>query len=117
MLGQGFNQFLIANLDGIAAGEVIRAKLVLPAKQDQFDVVIRKDRIDDHLMQIRVDVDSWFLKLFVPHIEVVFDLDTRRLLSYRGVSMVTNESGQTTRVTVAYDYRSRTTVVKSDNDN
>lgn len=114
VLGQGFNQFLIGNLDALASGDVIRAKLVLPAKQDQFDVVIRKDRIDANLLQIRVDVDSWFLKLFVPHIEAVFDLDTRRLVIYRGVSMISNESGDTTGVNVTYDYRKRTTVVRKD---
>lgn len=114
VLGQGFNQFIVDHLEAIAAGEVIRAKLVLPAKQDQFGVVIQRDRIVDNQMLIRVDVDSWFLKLFVPHIEVVFDMDSRRLLRYRGVSMVADQSGKSTSVTVTYDYRDRPTLVKTD---
>lgn len=32
ILGQGFNQFIVDQLEAIAAGEVIHAKLVLPAK-------------------------------------------------------------------------------------
>ena len=114
VLGQGFNQFIIDRLDAIAAGEIVHAKLILPAKQDQFGVVIRKDRIVDDQMLIRVDVDSWFLKLFVPHIEVVFDMDARRLLRYRGISMIADESGKSIGVTVTYDYRDRTTLVKTD---
>lgn len=117
VLGQGFNQFLIGKLDEIAAGKVVYAKLVMPAKLDQFDVVIHKEDIRENRIHIRIDVDSWFLKLFVPHIKVVFDMKSRRLLSYHGVSMVADESGDTTGVSVSYDYRNKTTVVKADNIN
>ena len=104
IVGQGFHQFILTNLDRLIQGEVIAAKLVLPAQMDQFDIRIRKNKIGDGRLQIRIELDNWFLRLFTPNVEAEYDLDSRRLLSYRGVSMIADESGKNVPVTVSYDY-------------
>ena len=104
IVGQGFHQFILTNLDRLIQGEVISAKLVLPAQMDQFDIRISKSKLEEGRLRIRIELDNWFLRLFTPNVEAEYDLDTRRLLSYRGVSMIADESGKNVPVTVSYDY-------------
>jgi hypothetical protein len=113
IVGQGFHQFIQTNFDSLMRGDVISAKLVLPAQMDQFDIRICKSKIEDGRLRIRIELDNWFLRLFVPHAEAEYDLDTRRLISYRGVSMVADASGKTVPVTVSYDYSEQFPLVSS----
>jgi hypothetical protein len=104
IVGQGFHQFILANFDALMLGDVITAKLVLPAHMDQFDIRILKNKIEADRLQIRIELDNWFLRLFTPRVEAEYDLDTRRLISYQGLSMIANASGKNEPVTVFYDY-------------
>ena len=104
IVGQGFHQFILANFNALMQGDVITAKLVLPARMDQFDIRILKNKIEAGRLQIRIELDNWFLRLFTPRVEAEYDLDTRRLISYRGFSLIADESGKNVPVTVFYDY-------------
>jgi hypothetical protein len=104
IVGQGFHQFILANFDALMRGDTISAKLVLPAHMDQFDIRISKSKIENGRLQIRIELDNWFLRIFTPRVEAEYDLDARRLLSYRGFSMVADKSGKNVPVTVFYDY-------------
>jgi hypothetical protein len=104
IVGQGFHPFLINNLENLVKGDVISAKLVLPAQMDQFDVRIYKRYIAGSRVSVRIEMESWFLRLFAPHVDVDYDVNTRQLLAYRGVSVVADESGKSVPVTVSYDY-------------
>lgn len=104
IIGQGFNQFIVSRLDELARGDRLSAKLILPAQMDQFKVRICKYKIEENRMVVRIELDNWFLRLFTPHVEAEYDLNTGRLLRYQGVSMITNENGKTVEVTTVYDY-------------
>jgi hypothetical protein len=94
-------------------GDIISAKLVLPAHMDQFDIRISKSKIENGRLKIRIELDNWFLRLFTPRVEAEYDLDKRRLISYQGVSMVADESGENVPVTVVYDYSQPPPLVSS----
>lgn len=104
VVGQGFNQFIVANLDAIAGGEEFHMKLVLPSELDQYDVLIRKRKIDGHTLYIRVEMSNWFLKLFAPHLDAEYDLKTGRLMRYDGISMIAAANGKNSRVSITYEY-------------
>jgi hypothetical protein len=104
IVGQGFYQFVAANLDDLAQGRIISAKLVLPAQMDQYDVRIRKQQIQDNRILLKVELDNWFLRLFSPTIQFEYDLESRRVLWYRGVSMVSNQDNKSVEVVTTYDY-------------
>ena len=104
IVGQGFYQFVAANLDALAGGRSISAKLVLPAQMNQYDVRIRKRHLEDNRMQLVVELDNWFLRLFTPNVQVEYDLENRRLLWYRGISMVSNKENKNVEVVTTYDY-------------
>ena len=113
IVGQGFHHYMLSNFDALMRGDVILAKLVLPAHMDQFDIRISKNKIEDGRLQVRIEIDNWFLRLFTPHVEAEYDLANRRLLSYRGFSMIADESGKNEPVTVSYDYSRPSTLLSS----
>jgi hypothetical protein len=104
IVGQGFNQFIVTRLDALTRGEEFRMKLVLPSKLDQYDVCIRKSKIEGGVLHIRVEMANWFLKLFAPHMDAEYDLKTRRLLRYDGISMIEDAGGKNSQVSIAYEY-------------
>jgi hypothetical protein len=104
IVGQGFYQFVAANLDALARGESLTAKLVLPAQMNQFNVKISKKQVQGNRIQLKVELDNWFLRIFTPEIQVEYDLASRRLLWYRGISMVSNADKKNVEVLTTYDY-------------
>ena len=104
IVGQGFHPFIQENLDNLVKGDVLSAKLVLPAQMDQFNVRIYSENVENGRMRVRIEMDNWFLRLFAPHVEAVYDINSRKLMSYQGVSVVANASGKTVPVTISYEY-------------
>jgi hypothetical protein len=80
---------------------------------DQFDIRIRKSNFEDNYLTIQIELDNWFLRLFAPRIEAEYDLDSRRLLKYKGVSMIADASGKNVPVTVSYAYSQQNLQVSS----
>ncbi|MGD8776785.1 MAG: hypothetical protein PVF76_07530 [Syntrophobacterales bacterium] len=106
IVGQGFHHFVANNLEAIARGEVFHVRLVMPSRLDQFKFRIRKRKIEDDTLHIRLDIDNWFLRLFAPHVDVEYDLQTRRLLRYEGISNLADASGKYSKVVITYSYDS-----------
>ena len=104
IVGQGFYQYVADNLDYLARGQSLSAKLVLPAQMGQFNVQISKRSKQGNRIQLAVKLKNWFLRLFAPNIEIEYDLNTRRLLRYRGISLVSNDDGKDFEVVTTYDY-------------
>jgi hypothetical protein len=113
IVGQGFHYFIVAHLDSLARGDAISAKLVLPAHLDQFDIRIAKHQMAGNRIQVRIEPDNWFLRLFTPRVDAEYDLNTRRLLSYRGLSMIADKAGKNVEVAVSYDYSQQRPMLSS----
>jgi len=106
IVGQGFHQFIIHNLEQIAQGEIFQVRLVLPSRLDQYDFRIRKLKIEGDILFIRLEVENWLLRLFAPNIDVDYDLKKRQLIRYEGISNLEDPSGKHKKVTITYSYES-----------
>ena len=51
-----------------------------------------------------IEADSWFLRLFAPNLEVRYDRQTGRLLSYQGASNLLDADRSVQKVTITYRY-------------
>ena len=102
--GQGFHHFLAANLDRLARGEVLHIRLVLPSVMDEIRFRVRRLKTDDAILAVRLEIDNWFFRLFAPHVDAEYDLATGRLLRYRGISNIADETGRHPKVTIQYVY-------------
>jgi len=104
IVGQGFHHFILNNLESIARGSVFHVKLVLPSRLDEFEFRIKKMEEKGSHVFIRLEIDNWFLRLITPHVDVVYDRERSRLLSYQGVSNLANASGEYAPVRIEYTY-------------
>ena len=104
IIGQGFHHFIVTHLEAIETGEVFHVKLALPSRLDQFRFRIRKRRIERDDLWIRLEVDNWVLRLFTPHIDVIYGRGGRRLLRYEGISNIADASGECKPVRIDYAY-------------
>ena len=106
IVGQGFHQFIVHNLEQIAQGEIFQIQLVLPSRLDQYEFRIRKRKINGDTLYIRLEIDNWLLRMFAPHVDAEYDLKTRHLLRYEGISNLEDASGKHEKVTITYSYES-----------
>jgi hypothetical protein len=106
IVGQGFHQFILKNLESISRGRIFHVLLVFPSRLDQYEFRIRKRKIEDDTLYIRLESDHWFLRLFAPHMDADYDINTHRLLRYQGISNLTDGSGKHKEVTITYSYES-----------
>jgi hypothetical protein len=104
IVGQGFHQFIVHNLEQIAQGQIFTVRLVLPSRLDQYEFRIRKRKINADTLYIRLEVDNWLLRLLAPHVDVEYDLKTRHLLRYEGISNLEDTSGKNKKVFITYSY-------------
>lgn len=104
IVGQGFHQFLRLNLETISAGKTFQVQLVLPSRLNQYSFRIRKQNLEGQTLKIRLEIDNWFLRLFAPHVDCEYDLSTRRLLRYTGISNLEDGSGSHKKVDIVYTY-------------
>jgi hypothetical protein len=104
IVGQGFHQFIRTQLQAIAAGKVYHVKLVLPSRLDQFKFRIRKLKQEETVLSVRLEIDNWLLRIFAPHVDADYDLKTRQLLRYEGISNLADPSGNHSKVTINYSY-------------
>jgi hypothetical protein len=102
IIGQGFHHFIIRHLEAIVEGEVFHVKLVLPSRFDQLNFRIRKKEIKGKNILIRLEINNWFLRLFSPHVDVVYERKTGRLIRYEGISNVSDASGRFKKVRINY---------------
>lgn len=104
IVGQGFHHFIVLNLEAIASGEVFHVKLVMPSRLKQYKFRIRKRELEEGILYIRLEIDNWFLRLFAPHVDAEYDLKTRHLLRYDGISNLSDASGAYKNVVITYSY-------------
>jgi|GEM_PF-458902 len=104
IVGQGFHHFIRNRLDAIAEGKTYHVKLALPSRLDELDFRIRKTGLEGERMTIRLESDHWVVRLFAPHIDVVYDRERKRLLIYEGISNVADASGECIPVRIRYAY-------------
>ncbi|MBK8014292.1 MAG: hypothetical protein IPK13_23455 [Deltaproteobacteria bacterium] len=105
VLGQGLHQLARARIDDLARGERLAVRFAIPSRFDSY--VFRIEPIetrDANVLRLRIGIDNWILSLVAPSIEVDYDRVRKRLLTYRGVSNLTNSEGESMQVTIRYSY-------------
>ncbi|MCB9558463.1 MAG: acyl-CoA desaturase [Deltaproteobacteria bacterium] len=105
VLGQGLHHFVRNNFDALERGQTLRVNFAIPSRFDTYRFRVRKlSDPQPGVVRLRVEIDSWVLRLLAPHLEVDYLRDGRRLLSYRGVSNIQTVDGDQQSVTIGYRY-------------
>ena len=104
IVGQGFHHFIVKHLKAIKSGEILHVKLVFPSRLDQYAFRIRKLEEKGDRLSVRLEIDNWFLRLFAPHVDAVYDRKNGHLLRYEGISNILNAEGDHPSVIIHYEY-------------
>jgi hypothetical protein len=105
--GQGLHMYLRDHLDQLAEGNAIQqVRFLVPMEGRDFTSRIR--RLDTPgapgTVAFGIEADSWLLRLVAPRLEVRYDRETRRLLSYQGASNLLDADRGVQNVTITYRY-------------
>jgi hypothetical protein len=105
--GQGLHVYLRDHLQQLATGDAIKqVRFLVPLEGRDFLFRIRrlKEPGESTTVAFNIEADSWFLRLFAPNLEVRYDRETGRLLSYQGASNLLDADRGMQKVTITYRY-------------
>ncbi len=92
LCGQGYHNFIRANLNNFKKDEIREIKFVLPSRRDYFSFDLSLIKEEGNIKTFKLAITNWVLKMFADSIEV--DYDTKgNLLAYRGLSNIQDENG------------------------
>lgn len=102
--GQGLNFFIVDNFQKFSSlKRPVEVDFVVPLALKSYGFRIRpKESKREGVTRLRAEIDNWFIRLFAPSIDVVYDTDKKVLLEYRGPSNLLSNSRDIEPVVIKY---------------
>lgn len=100
--GQGFNNFLLANFDSLEK-KAIQFNFVVLSNMDfyRFEIGLGKSgNIDERAFVL--GPGNFLFRMFFHPIEVAYDVKSKRLLRYKGLSNILSDAGKSQEVLITY---------------
>jgi len=100
---QGFNNFVILNFEALKSGTV-PMKFGVLSERDFFSFKgSKRAEPSSGTVQFGIELSSFFLSLFLKELLVEYDVKTKYLVSYRGLSNLLTDEGKAQNVLIKYD--------------
>lgn len=106
VMGQGYHNYILTNFEAFKKGEKRTLDFVVPARQDfyRFDLTYVGLLEKENRKVFRLDITSWVLRLFADKILVTYDASNKRLMSYEGLTNITDDKGKNQSLTITMEY-------------
>ena len=105
VIDSGFNAFVHAHWDALVTGRTLKMQFLVPSRLTFLDFRIQRHRDAEAaargIMVVRLELDRWFA-FALPHIDVGYDLKTRTLRRFRGLSNLRDSHGNNVKVQLTY---------------
>ena len=102
----GLTYFFIKHWDNLMKGKTEEFNFITPSKLDYFRFRVYKDSITTiggrQGMRLILEPGSFILRAFVDPIIIVYALDNKGILYYKGISNVNDENGKSYSVEINY---------------
>lgn len=110
----GFNQYLRSKLDELATGNKVKFDLLVPkaCRAIGFEAVPVNGAGDGEL-QVMLRPQNFMFRLLVPETRLIYSLENKELVFYRGISDLMDDQGRRMDVTIRFD---RPTIVATAED-
>jgi hypothetical protein len=101
VIDAGFDAFAQHHWDALLRGDTLRFPYLVPSRRRFYDFKVA--RVDDAAaapagaVTLRLSLGAWFAFL-LPHIDIVYDLASRHVVRYEGLSNIRDENGKNYRV-------------------
>ncbi|MEM7258433.1 MAG: hypothetical protein AAF404_13730 [Pseudomonadota bacterium] len=105
VIDAGFHRFLLQHWDEVASGEKVRFNFLQIDQARLMPMILRRISCPrgDRLC-IKVELNNYFQRLFVPPVLLTYDAASRKLLNYSGYGPLMSENGMAYPVTLNYEY-------------
>lgn len=98
---QGWHFFLLRNLGRISQ-EPMHFRLLIPERFDYYSVRITKEKEQASILKLRLEFDSWLLRLLAPTFKLEYDRKKSDIIAFAGVSNISTDDGSSQFVRIEY---------------
>jgi len=98
----GFNRFIKDHWKALAGGKTVPFNFVAPSQLNYFSFEALKTGLADGKMTFVIRPANKVVRLLVDPIRVTYDLSSRRMTDYRGLSNINDAKGKSLKVRLAY---------------
>ncbi|MBH47770.1 MAG: hypothetical protein CME71_06330 [Halobacteriovorax sp.] len=99
LCGQGYHNYIRANLNSFKEKEIREIKFIIPSRRDYFSFDLSLLKQDKETKTFKLAITNWLLKMFADSIEVDYD-HKGNLLAYRGLSNIQDSEGNNMDVVI-----------------
>lgn len=104
----GFDYFVRNNWDRLASGEKMVFYFLAPIQLDDYRFAVEKTKDGEwkgrQALYLKLGIDNIVLKQIVKPFFLVYDVKTKRILQFEGLSNINDENGKSLKVKITYDY-------------
>lgn len=102
----GFNYFVKKNWNTLSEGKTLQFNFVVPAEQDYFSFRLSKTKEmkykDKQAIVFKMELENFILRQLLSPVLLTYDVDTKRLLKFEGISNINNAKGKSYFVKLVY---------------
>ncbi|MEX1214289.1 hypothetical protein [Saccharospirillum sp.] len=100
----GFHYFIVDHFDTLLAGDTVDFQFLAPTRVRWLGLRVSPvDQIEGQLV-LELNVQNRVLSWVISDIELTYDIDTQRLLSYRGLTNLPKPGGGNYTANIEYQY-------------
>lgn len=98
----GFNQYIKANWSELEKGTALVFNFAVASRLDYYKMRAVKISSTDKTMKVKIEPERKILRMLASPIVVNYDTHTKRILSYEGISNITDEKGDNFTIKLIY---------------
>ncbi len=106
VVDSGFDRYVAANFSKLLAGDAVKIRFGLPGRQTDYKFVVTKPErivfLGRQALRATIRPASMVLNWLVEPIQLTYDIESRRLLMYEGVSNLKADDGELQTVRIIY---------------
>lgn len=104
VLSQGFHNFILSQFKNLTEKK-LEVYFVITNKNDQYKFVVQNEKTEAGKMFITIKPANFFLNAIIPTTNLVYEIETRRLLSFEGLTNIDDSNGKTLTAKIDYTYQ------------
>jgi hypothetical protein len=101
---QGLNYYIRYDINKALNVKSMPISLLIPGRLEYFRFNMNNHGVQEGVLNLELSAANFFVRLFAPRMKIKYDVKTRRLLRYEGVSNLLKEDGSTQDVIIEYEY-------------
>ncbi len=107
-LDSGFHFFVITHFDSLLKGNKLKVNFIVPSQLNMFEFVVYKTKElmfeNRKCVQLIFEINNLVIKFFVPPIYLVYDIETKDLMQYTGISNLYDDNNKAYNVNIIFKY-------------